>query len=462
LNQAATLPHIPTAPISYEDGDPILANLGGPVAPRDWQGALPFTYHLGPGASKVHLKLDMDFQVRPIWDVVGQVPGFDQPDSWVVVGSHRDAWVYGAVDPNSGTTPLLAVARGLGQLLRKGWKPQRTIVLGSWDGEEFGLLGSTEWTEDNAKELTDHAVAYLNIDVGVCGPHFGAASVPSLRRLIWEVTSVVTDPNSGRPLYSLWAKENPNPKREDGIPIVVPPPVGLPNGAEPRVNDLGTGSDYVSFLQHLGVPSLDVGFGGPYGVYHSLYDNFYWMQNFADPTFKYSVAVTQVFGTLALRLADADILPFDYEDYGRAIQKYLGDLQEQMKQSKLSEKIRFAKAMKTANRFTATARTLDQRIVQVTERASCDEEHLNNLNEALVKVERDFLLRDGLPNRSWFRHSLYAPGVYTGYAAELLPGVRDAIARNDWALAVEQLWLVQAAIDRATSTLQWAFENTAN
>jgi N-acetylated-alpha-linked acidic dipeptidase len=302
----------------------------------------------------------------------------------------------------------------------------------------------------------------LNIDVGVCGPHFNAASVPSLRRLIWEVTSAVTDPNSGRPLYTVWAKESPNPKRESGIPIVVPSLVRLPNGAEPRVNSLGSGSDYTPFLQHLGVPSLDVGFGGRYGVYHSLYDNFYWMQNFGDPTFKYSVAVTQVFGTLALRLADADILPFDYEDYGRDIQKYLGDLQEQMKQSKLSEKIRFADAMKAANRFTATARTLDQRIVQVTQRGSFDAEHLKNVNDALVEVERDFLLPDGLPNRSWFRHSLYAPGVYTGYAAELLPGVREAIAGKDWAVASEQLWLVQAAIHRATSTLQLAFENTAN
>jgi N-acetylated-alpha-linked acidic dipeptidase len=462
LKEAATLPHIPTAPLSYKDAEPILQCLEGPPAPREWQGALPFAYHLGPGAAKVHLKLNMDFQVRPIWDVVGQLPGTDLPDSWVVVGSHRDAWAYGAADPNSGTTALLAVARGMGELLRRGWRPRRTIVLGSWDGEEFGLLGSTEWAEDNAKKLQEHAVAYLNVDVGVCGPHFGAASVPSLGRLIREVTSVVTDPKSSQPLYSGWAKESSDLKREDGTPIILPPPASLPSGTEARVNNLGTGSDYTAFLQYLGVPSLDVGFSGPYGVYHSAYDDFYWMRNFGDPTFKYSVAITQVLGTLVLRLADSDILPFDYEEYGWAIQKYLRDLQEEIEPSRWGGKLPFADALQAALRFTEAARALDQRTGEMTRGESSEAQHLKNVNEALVEVERDFLLRDGLPNRSWFRHSLYAPGVYTGYAAELLPGVREAIARNEWAAAAGQLELIRAAIDRATSTLQWAIKSTAS
>lgn len=329
LEEAATLPHIPTAPLSYEDAEPILKNLDGPLAPREWWGAFPFAYHLGPGATKIHLKLEMDFQVRPIWDVIGQVPAVDPSASWVVVGNHRDAWVYGAADPGSGTTALLAIARGLGELLRKGWRPRRTVVLGSWDGEEFGLLGSTEWAEDNAERLERHAVAYLNVDVGVCGPHFGAASVPSLGRLIREVTSVVTDPKTSQPLYSVWASES-GLKRETGAPVDVPSATGLPKGMEPRVNDLGTGSDYTGFLQHLGVPSLDVGFSGSYGVYHSLYDDFYWMRNFGDPTFRYSVAITQVLGTLVLRLADSDVLPFDYEEYGWAIKKYLSELEQEL------------------------------------------------------------------------------------------------------------------------------------
>lgn len=335
-------------------------------------------------------------------------------------------------------------------------------MLGSWDGEEFGLLGSTEWAEDNAKRLEEHAVAYLNIDVGVCGPHFGAASVPSLGRLIREATSVVTDPKSNQPLYSIWAKESLDLKPDDGTPIVAPSPGRLPNGTEARVNNLGTGSDYTAFLQHLGVPSLDVGFSGPYGVYHSLYDNFYWMRYFGDPNFTYSVAITQVFGTLVLRLADADILPFDYEEYGEAIQKYLSDLQEEVEQSEFGGKLLFADAMQATRRFTDAARVLDQRTVEMTRGESSQAEHLENVNEALVEVERDFLLPDGLPNRSWFRHSLYAPGVYTGYSAELLPGVREAIARNEWAAAAEQLGLIRAGIDRATSTLLWASKNTTN
>lgn len=458
LKEATTLPRIPTTPISSEDAAPILENLGGPVAPREWQGALPFTYHLGPGASKVHLKLDMDFQVRPIWNVTAQIPGTTQPDWWVVVGNHRDAWTYGAVDPNSGTAPLLAVARGLGQLLKQGWKPQRSIVLASWDAEEFGLIGSTEWAEEHAETLTRHAVAYLNMDVGVCGPYFGASAVPSLQRLIREATQDVTDPKSGRSLYAVWLEESLKVRRETGIPIVVPAQAPLPGPAEARVGELGSGSDFTPFLQHLGVPALDVGFGGPYGVYHALYDNFYWMQNFGDPTFKYSVAAAQVFGTLALRLADADILPFEYEDYGKAIQKYLRDLEEEMKKNNAADKLQLDDATKSAVKFTDTARLLSQKLAEVSASGLSDPGRLSTVNHALLEVERNFLLTNGLPGRAWFRHAFYAPGVYTGYAAVVMPGVREATERKDWATAAQQLSLVQAAIDRGTVTLTQALQ----
>jgi len=458
IKEAVTLPHIPTTPLSYEDATPILENLGGPVAPREWQGALPFTYHVGPGASKVHLKLDMDFQVRSVWDVVAQVPGTTQPDWWVVLGNHRDAWTYGAVDPNSGTAALLGVSRGLGQLLKQGWKPLRTIVLASWDAEEFGLIGSTEWAEEYADQLTRHAVAYLNIDVGVCGSHFGAAAVPSLRRLIRDVTQDVTDPKSGRPLYAVWSEESLRFRREVGVPIVVPAQAPSSAPLEPRVGELGSGSDYTPFLQHLGVPSLDFGFGGPYGVYHAIYDDFYWVQNFGDPTFKYHVAASQVFGTLALRLAGADVLPFDYEEYGKSIQKYLRDLEDETKKNNLGDKLQFDDVTNAAAKFTEAAKTLGEKVSEVSQTGVSEAGRLATFNHALIEVERNFLLQKGLPNRAWFRHAFYAPGVYTGYAAVVLPGVREAVARKDWTAAGEQLNLVQGAIERGTVTLTQALQ----
>lgn len=461
LKEAATLPKIPTTPISYEDATPILENLGGPVAPPDWQGALPFTYHLGPGASKVHLKLNMDFQTRPIWNVVAEIPGSTNPDWWVVIGNHRDAWTYGAADAGSGTAPMLAVARGLGQLLKQGWKPKRTIILASWDAEEFGLIGSTEWAEEHSDVLTRNGVAYLNIDLGVSGPYFGAAGVPSLTKLIREAAQEVMDPASGRPLLAVWAEESRKLRRETGVPIVVPvtvPPVGPP---EARVGDLGSGSDYTPFIQHLGVPALDLGFGGSYGVYHSLYDNFYWMQNFGDPTFKYSVAAAQVLGTLALRLAGADILPFEYEDYGRAIQKHLRELEEETRKNNLSDKLQFEDVHRAAENFVESAQALAQKLAETGSIGLTDPGRLASVNHALIEVERNFLLEGGLPGRPWFRHAFYAPGVYTGYSAVVLPGVRDALDRKDWATAVRQLKFVQAAIERGTVTLTQAHQTLA-
>ncbi len=459
LKEARTLPRVPTTPISSEDASPILENLGGPVAPPAWQGALPFTYHVGPGASKVHLKLDMDFRTRAIWDVVAEIPGVAQPDWWVVVGNHRDAWTYGAVDPNSGTAPLLAVGRGLGQLLKQGWKPQRTIILASWDAEEFGLIGSTEWAEEHADQLMRNGVAYLNMDVGVAGPHFTASAVPSLARMIREAAGDVADPGTNRPLSKVWAEEGRRLRREGGIPIAVleqQPQTVSPE--EQPVGELGSGSDYTPFLQHLGVPSLDLGFGGPYGVYHALHDDFYWMEHFGDPTFKYSVAAAQVYGTLALRLADADILPFDYEDYGNAIQKYLRDFGEDLKKRNVADKLPLGDAQEAAGKFTESAKALSEKLAVLGASGLADAGKLATINHALLEVERNFLLEKGLPGRSWFRHAFYAPGMYTGYAAVILPGVREAADQADWSTATEQLALAQQAITRGTVTLTQALQ----
>ncbi len=452
-DEAPTLPRIPTAPISYDDATPILENLGGPVAPRGWQGALPLTYHLGPGSAKVHLKLDMDFRLRPIWDVVARIPGSIQPDQWVIVGNHRDAWTYGAVDPSSGTAPLLAVARGLGELLKRGWKPRRTIILGSWDGEEFGLIGSTEWAEDHADEVTRDGVAYVNMDTGVSGPHFSASAVPSLGRLIREVTQEVKDPNTGHSVYAVWSEEGAKVQREGGIPYVVLNTTRPAEDGGARVGDLGSGSDYTPFLQHLGLPALDLSFGGSYGVYHSTYDNFQWMQSFGDPHFEYSVAAAQVYGILALRLAEADILPFDYQEYGKALKGYLSALEDEIKKSGASTPLSFDEVKASADKFTNAAEELNRQINATINGGATDVERVQAINRKLMDVERAFLLESGLPGRSWFRHAFYAPGVYTGYSAVIFPGVRDAVGRKDWAAAREQLGQVRAAIDRGTESL---------
>src|SRR5579862_6307293 len=286
--QSAQLPKIPTTPLSYGDAWPILEHLSGPDSPREWQGALPFTYHLGPGPVKVRMHLKQDYHFRTIWDVIGRVRGSDLPDEWVVAGNHRDAWVYGAVDPNSGTAAMLESVHGLGELLKSGWKPRRTIVLGSWDAEEEGLIGSTEWGEQHDSELAS-AAGYFNMDVAVSGPKFGASSVPSLKRFLREITKTIPSPKGGT-VYDEWETEDrssgSNQEATDMIGDTRRVPAEqVSSGA--LVGDLGSGSDYTVFLQHVGVPSTDISSTGSYGVYHSAFDDFTWFKTFADPDFLY-------------------------------------------------------------------------------------------------------------------------------------------------------------------------------
>jgi len=282
--QSAQMPKIPTTPLSYADAWPILEHLGGPESPREWQGALPFTYHVGPGPAKVKIHLKQDYQYRTIWDVIGRIRGSELPDEWVVAGNHRDAWVYGAVDPNSGTAAMLESVHGIGELLKSGWKPKRTLVFGSWDAEEEGLIGSTEWGEEHAEELK-RAIAYFNMDVAVSGPKFGASAVPSLKQFLREVTKAVPSPAGGT-VYEAWRRSNQagsesfNPQETSGSTFRPPAAQARPDAA---VGDLGSGSDYTVFLQHLGVPSTDIGSTGSYGVYHSTFDDFNWFKKFGDP-----------------------------------------------------------------------------------------------------------------------------------------------------------------------------------
>lgn len=441
---AANQPKIPATPLSYHDAAPILAALGGPESPRAWQGGLPFTYHIGPGPGTVHMDLQQTYALHTIWDVIGKIPGTEYPDHWVVVGNHRDAWVFGAVDPGSGTAAMLEAVHGMGALLKQGWKPKRTVLFASWDAEEQGLVGSTEWTEDHAAQLS-HAVAYFNIDVGVSGPNFGAQAVPSLKPFLVSLTKMVPSPQGGT-VYDAWLRnqeqdqsksnrdEHMDAGQQSSLPIQ-----GI------RIGDLGSGSDYTPFLQHFGVPSTDIGSSGPYGVYHSAFDDYTWYIRFADPSFAYLQQQARVLGLEALRMANADLLPYNYADYGGEVVGYLQTAQKKASSSGMSG-LNFSAAIAAAQRFQqAGTRALVQ------EHATTGS--LRVQNAILRQTEEDLLSQRGLPNRPWYKHTIYAPGEYTGYAAVVIPGVNEAIDDNDTARAKAQLEVLTNVLSRAAATL---------
>jgi len=446
-DQSAQMPRIPSTPLSYADAWPILEHLGGPDTPRDWQGALPFTYHVGPGPVKVKLHLRQDYQFRTIWDVIGRVRGTDFPDQWVVGGNHRDAWVFGACDPNSGTAAMLEAVHGLGELLKTGWKPKRTIILGSWDAEEEGLIGSTEWGEQHENELAE-AAAYFNVDVAVSGTKFGASSVPSLKQFLRDITKVVSSPKGGS-VYDSWQKANQ--PGADATPTEAVGDTGhLPASrqkGEVPVGDLGGGSDYTVFLQHLGVPSIDITSSGSYGVYHSAFDNFDWFRKFADPDFLYEQEMARVLGLELLRMADADVLPYDYEEYGKEIADYIDGARKKAAAQFGAQALNFTDAAEAAARFEQAGKKILSR-----------QRNLPNdparINEQLVRAERALLIPDGLPNRPWFRHAIYAPGEYTGYAPVVIPGINEAIDKHDLMLIREQVDALAAGLDRAAKVLE--------
>ena len=448
--KADAMPKIPTTPLSYHDAAPILANLAGPDSPRDWQGALPFTYHVGPGPARVKIHLKFNYQYRKIWDVIGTIKGSELPNEWVVAGNHRDAWVYGAVDPNSGTAAMLESVHGLGELLKSGWKPKRTIVIGSWDAEEHGLIGSTEWAEQNAEQL-GNAVAYFNMDVGVAGPRFGASAVPTLKQFVREVAKEVPAAKGPGSVYDVWKaqreKEEAERKAKD-IADITGSGLRVPNARsqDVPVGDLGSGSDYTPFIQHLGVPATDISSSGDYGVYHSVFDNFAWFKMNADPDFTIEQEMARIYGIEMLHMADADILPLDYESYGDEITQYI-DAAEKKAQQKFGNKApSFAAARAAAQSLTAAGRDI---------RAAENDPHadLAKINAALHNAEHGLLLPNGLPNRPWFKHAIYAPGEFTGYAAVVIPGVNEGIDAGDLPRTQAQLQALTEAIDRAARTL---------
>src|SRR3984885_14518195 len=442
-SESTQMPKIPVTPISYADAVSILENLSGPDSPRDWQGALPFTYHVGPGPAKVKMHLKQDYQFRTIWDVIGKVPGTSSPDEWVVAGNHRDAWVYGAVDPNSGTAAMLETVHGIGELLKSGWKPKRTIVFASWDAEEEGLMGSTEWGEEHAPDLAN-AAAYFNMDVGVSGKKFGASAEPTLKEFIREISKAVPSPQGGT-VYDEW-KRSMRPKEDFRPGENSRTPAAEVTGDVP-VGDLGSGSDYSVFLQPLGVPSTDIGSTGPYGVYHSAFDNFAWFKKFGDPDFLYEQQMARVYGLEALRMADADVLPYDYEDYGKEILVYLDAV-------KTKARDKFGDKAPDFSAAVSNARHLEEAGARILQKQRKIPAAPDRLNATLRQAERALLIPEGLPNRPWFRHSIYAPGQYTGYAAVVIPGVSEAIDRGDLHSTEQQIAALAAALNRSVQVLQ--------
>ena len=457
MDDVTTLTRIPVQPISYGDAKQLLEPLGGPVRPAGFQGGLPFSYHVGgTEAVRVHLKTVMDYKIRKIWNVISRIDGAQEKDRWVIMGNHRDAWTFGAVDPNSGSTAMLEAGRGFGQLLKKGWKPRRTILLCSWDAEEYGLVGSTEWAEEHADELKQKAVAYLNMDSAVSGSRFGAASVPSMWKFIRAATREVQDPKTGKSVYQAW-QDNSREGQPEADLTDAQSSSDTPI-AEARIGALGSGSDYTPFLQHLGVPSSDMGFGGDYGVYHSAYDSFHWMSQFGDPTFAYHVTAARLWGLVAMRLAGAESLPLDYRDYASQIGEFFDQSMKTAKRRNLDSALDDKLMLDAIKRFSEEAsRTEKARQDAIADnQGSRNVANLRRMNDALIGVERALTDSRGLRGRSWYTHQIYAPGTYTGYAAQPLPDFRQALEDRNTTNAKEALARIVEALNRATEVLRKA------
>ena len=450
-----TIPRIPSLPISYAEAEKILRHMGGPRVPDAWQGGLPFAYHAGPGGAAVAMDVEMKEGILPIYDVFARIPGASEPERWVILGNHRDAWTHGAVDPNSGTAAMLEAARGMAAALKTGWKPRRTIVLASWDGEEYGLLGSTEWVEDNAEALKN-AVAYVNLDAAVTGQDLDAGGVPSLLAVFREVAGDVPEPRKGGSVLEAWERRAQSEWAKEA-----PVDLGVPERPfEVRLKALGSGSDYTAFLDHLGIPSLDYGFRGPYGVYHSVYDDLRWMEKNGDPGFDYHVAAARIFGLLAMRLSSADVLPLRFGSYARSLRDDLDDLRRRATRlqrkplDKPTDKpaiaADFGPVLRALDELEAAGRQVDEEADRAARTASSEA----RVNQALLGAERAFLVAEGLPRRPWFRHVLAAPGTTTGYAAWPFPGLAQAVEDRDAALFQTESQRVVAALGQAARILR--------
>lgn len=440
---ATTILKIPVMPISYGDALPLLKAMKGPVAPQEWRGALPVTYHVGPGPAQARLKLAFDWQSRPLHNVIVRIEGSTFPDEWVIFGNHHDAWVNGADDPISGAVSLMEAGRALSELMKTGWRPKRTIILALWDGEEWGLLGSTEWAEKHAAELRDKAAVYINTDssgkgwLNVGGSH-------GLQQLVTEVARDVMDPRTGRPVI-----EESRKRQVAGTPDMHKPARDKDQAL--WLEPLGSGSDFTPFLQHLTLSSLNVGFGGESsgGIYHSAYDTVRWYQTFSDGDYAYGRTLAQLTGTLLLRLADAPVLPFQFRDTADTLMRYVQEL-EALAREKKATQVNLAPVRAAVESLQKAAQSFEQayaRTDRVDAAALTARAELRALNTLLLQSERRLGNSDGLPRRDWFKHQIYAPGFYTGYGVKTMPQIREGLEENRLDEAQGGVRTVSAAVN---------------
>ncbi|XP_050216841.1 probable glutamate carboxypeptidase LAMP1 [Mercurialis annua] len=433
---------IPSLPVSAADGETIMGSVGGPVAGENWQGSKDGpTYRVGPGPGVLNLSYTGNLTIATIQNVIAVIEGAEEPDRFVILGNHRDAWTFGAVDPNSGTAALLEVAQRFAKLQRKGWRPRRTIIMCNWDAEEYGLIGSTEWVEDNRELLASRAVAYLNVDCAVAGAGFHASATPQLDELIKQATQQVQDPdNSSQTIYESW----------------------LSSSSSALIGRLGgAGSDYAAFVQHIGIASADISFGGGYPVYHSMYDDFVWMKNFGDPMFQRHLAVASIWGLVALQLADEEILPFNYLSYASELQKCAKELEDEI----FGKNINLHPLFKSIAELRKAATKIEEERKAIEENRGWlpilkDHIRVRELNDRLMMAERAFTDPDGLSDRTWNKHLVYAPSKHNDYGSKSFPGIDDAIQKamslstvESWHYVQHEVWRVSRAVRHVSLVL---------
>ena len=483
--EAKSITKIPVLPISYGDAQPLLAALAGPMAPEEWRGSLPISYHVGPGPAQVHLKVAFNWDIKPVYDVIAKIPGSIAPDEWIIRGNHHDGWVNGAEDPISGQSPLLEEARSLGLLLKQGWKPRRTIIYCAWDGEEPMLLGSTEWVETHADELREHAAVYINTD----GNDRGVLNVEGSHTLEQFLNGIVRDIEDPETKMTMWQRAQLNRIAEAKS---ADDKKELRERADLRIGALGSGTDFTGFLDHIGIASVNLAYGGEdgQGIYHSIYDDFYWYTHFSDTDFTYGRALAQTIGTSVMRLADAEVLPFDFVDFADTVGKYTKELEKLLadKQEEIRERnqeldeglfratfdprhpsvappreevpphLNFAPMQNAVDSLTRSAKHYREALSR--KQASLGDDSsvakLSALNHELIESERRLTNPDGLPRRPWYKHLLYAPGVYSGYGAKTVPGVREGIELKKYAEADQEIVRVSKALEAEAALIDSA------
>lgn len=477
IEESPAIMKIPVLPISWGDALPLLKSMGGPVAPASWRGALPITYHIGPGPATVRVHLEFDWNLEPAYNVIARMEGSEYPDEWIIRGNHRDGWAMGAADPISGHVALMEEARAIGVLAKNNWRPKRTIVYASWDAEEPGLLGSTEWAEDHADEIREKAVAYINTDGNGRG-FLRMGGSHTLERLMNEVAREVEDPQTG---VSVWQRVQAQRAISGNTEVTTRPDL--------RINPLGSGSDYTPFLQHLGIASLNVSYGGENrgGVYHSQFDSFEYYKRFGDPEFHYGATLVKTTGRLSLRLANANVIPMRLENFADNVELYSSEVMDLLEKTRASidrnnqlvnmnayslaadptktyvppesenpaPYLNFAPMQNAVSRLKESAKNLDIEMKRVMETGATDAE-IQSLNQLLKSTERLMTNNKGLPRRPWYRHQIYAPGFHTGYGVKTLPGIREAIEQKDWDEASEQIGIVADMLNQVSEALEQA------